>query len=110
MQNGIELLISGRNGIYVAQKFNELEFPKPKNVFGIDDEQREILASGPEHEQYNDVWWEVLMNFKYIDENKYTWHLWQDDDLWIYCTELMTKEELDHFGFSDDFEFMDYDE
>jgi hypothetical protein len=75
----MDLLLDGNRGIYIPKQFidtygvNEWE--------GITQEQRDIL-SNPEHEDYFEVWQEVLENAFIIEDGiKHT--LYQDGDLWL---------------------------
>lgn len=95
--SGVELLLNDSRGIYIPQNFAE-NFNMDQ--WGVRDEDRDILLLGPndaENEWYWEVWENVLSNASYIDEKGNHWHLWQEGDLFAYCSELMTDEEYVNF-------------
>ena len=84
-----ELLLDDHHGIYIPQFFAEEFF----GFDGIDQEDIEICRAGPDHEHYWEAWDAILSNAYSIDKHGHEWRLYQDGDLWIYCDELMTKED-----------------
>lgn len=91
--SGIELLLDSNRGTYIPQAFAEQCGEK----WGLTDKQKEVLAD-PDHEWYWETWTEVLDNATCTVDGK-TYHLHQDGDVWAYCRELMSPEEIsDFFG------------
>lgn len=81
-----ELLLDENRGIYIPQVFaKECHFWEC-----FDDEQKDILLSGPENELYWDVWTEVLDNAFLIHNGK-KWTLYQDGDLWAIPEEITAE-------------------
>lgn len=77
-------VIDGHHGIYLPQQFAK---SFDLDEWNVDKEDIEILLAGPDHENYWDVWDDVLANARYTDANGVEWALWQDDDLFAYPTE-----------------------
>ena len=78
----MELYADGARGVYIPQFF--AESVKRECVENVSDEDWAILAAGPDHELYWDVWTSVLDNAVLTgpsDGRKLT--LWQDGDLWL---------------------------
>lgn len=95
--SGLELLLNDSRGIYIPQNF-AVHFNM--DHWGVRDEDRDILLLGPndaENEWYWEVWESVLNNASYVDDKGNRWVLWQEGDLFAYCTELMTDEEYAEF-------------
>lgn len=91
--NGQVLLLDSHRGIYIPQNFAEMF-----NYWqGISKEDKDILLYGPEHQDYWNVWDDVLCMAFYVDENENTWELHQDQDLWAVCTALMSEVEYSEF-------------
>lgn len=59
-----ECVVDGHYGVYIPQTFAE-RYPE-----WLDDEEREILLAGPEHEDYWDVWDEVT-SWEFEDKSLY---------------------------------------
>ena len=98
--DAVILMVSDHHGQYVPQQF--LRYIE--GVAGwknIKDEDRSILETGPEHEQYWDAWDKVLDQAQFLADNGDVYTLWQDGDLWAYCFERMTDEEKHNLGFND---------
>ena len=100
--NAVTLILSDARGVYiprdfVTDKYNEITVDHCK-AWGIKDEDAEILASGPDHEYYWETWDDVLSNAQYTDEEGNKYFLNQDGDLWAFCYERMTYEEMSNFG------------
>ena len=68
-----DIIVNGQHGQYVPQVFAE-RFPE-----WLDDEERDILLAGPEHENYLDVWNDVIF-YEYYDQFIY---LGESGDLFI---------------------------
>lgn len=69
------LLVDGCAGIYVPQRFAQ---NYDMRFWGVSVEAEAVLLSGPDHEDYWEVWDEVLMECGVGGD----WRLWQDGDLW----------------------------
>jgi hypothetical protein len=94
--NNIELYADSNRGIYIPQHFIE---SCTEGWSGISDENRAILAAGPEHEHYWDAWESVLdsARFKLADGRVFSLH--QDGDLWAIALDNLTDaERLEFFG------------
>ena len=81
------LLLDGSRGVYIPQKFAE-NYTYDKDEYvpffkwqGIDEENRHILLSGPDHIEYWDAWEEVLCLAYFIDQYDVRHTLEQDGDL-----------------------------
>lgn len=90
--SGLHLLISDSNGVYIPQIF-ATRFEN----WGVKPLDAALLAGGPQTEFYWDAWQDILDAASYTDENGNEWRLWQDGDLWAWCEELMSDEELLNF-------------
>lgn len=74
------VLLDESRGIYIPQMFIRRE----AHVWqGVSDDNKAILASGPDHPEYQDAWDEVLQNAIHIDDEGITWRLEHDGDLWM---------------------------
>ena len=78
-----ECVVDGHHGVYIPQTFAEW-YPE-----WLDDEEREILLAGPEHEDYWDVWDEVTSR-ECADQSLY---LGESGDVFI-LTDSPLNEEL----------------
>ncbi len=87
------LLIDSRHGIYVPKRFAE-DFDHSKWQ-GLDKVDWNVLKN-PDHEWYWEEWETVLNNGTCL-QDRYTYRLHQDGDLWAYCDELMSDEEYENF-------------
>lgn len=100
--DAVNLILSDARGVYIPRDFvtdgyNKVAVDHCK-AWGIEDEDAEILAAGPDHEYYWETWDEVLSSAQYVDKEGNKYFLWQDGDLWAFCYERMTKEEKSNFG------------
>jgi hypothetical protein len=75
------LLISDQWGIYIPQRFAELEFESPLDIVSNADEFA-ILEDGPDHEWYWEAWETVLRTCIMRDRDGLDYYLYQDGDLW----------------------------
>jgi hypothetical protein len=73
-----ELIIDDSRGIHIPQFF-ATHFDM--DAWGVSDEQKQVLMSGADTEEYWDVWDEVLRNATYNDGKGHTWTLEQDGDV-----------------------------
>lgn len=90
MKPSITLLLDGSRGVYLPRDFANLFDTKVWQ--GISPHNVTVLLQGPDHPHYWEVWDEVLDTAFYMsDQDKYT--LYQDDDLFTLCAELMSDEE-----------------
>lgn len=100
--NAVTLILSDARGIYIPRAFvtdnyNEVAVDHCA-AWGIDHEDADILASGPDHEFYWETWEDVLNYAQYTDEEGNKYFLSQDGDLWAFCYERMTEKEKSNFG------------
>jgi hypothetical protein len=89
------ILLCGDKGIYIPQAFVQ---SYPTEVWGISEEDADILKEGPEGEYYNEVWSNVLDNAvmqSLIKGLHYT--LYQDGDLYIVPSNYEWSDEQDQF-------------
>lgn len=93
--SGCKLIVDGAAGIYVPQYF--IEGIHPGVWEGIETWAAASLFYGPDDEEYWNAWYEVEMNAHFIDEDGHTWILYQDQDLFLVCADLMTEEEKKTF-------------
>ena len=92
--SGIQILVSDHHGIYIPQVFAE-KF----NWSGSNIDDLETIEKGPEAEWYWEAWENVINDSFHNDKDGNSWRLYQDGDLFAYCSELMTDEEYkDFFG------------
>lgn len=94
MSDGIKLLADSARGIYIPQY---AESALCDGWVNWDNETRAILACGPENPEYWDAWCEVLDRLEYTDNAGNVWRLYQDDDLFAVCSELLTDSEYESF-------------
>ena len=88
-----ELAVDGYHGIYIPQTFAE-RFPD-----WLDDDEKDILLSGPEHEEYWDVW----NNVSFREHEEQSLYLGESGDVFIISDSPMqmlieaweSSEELD---------------
>lgn len=97
--SGIHLLLSDAHGIYIPHQFANFvaTLEHPDGWHNVTFEECQILTDGPEHEEYWDVWCDVLDNATYTDASGNIWRLYQDGDLFAFCESLMTDEEYENF-------------
>lgn len=95
MTNAIKIIANSAMGIYIPQHAAE----SLVSGWTISDTDREILAAGPDNENYWDTWHTVVQNAEYTDTNGNVWRLYQDGDLFACCDSLMSDQEyVDFFG------------
>jgi len=83
-ENKTEVLIDGAVGRYIPMKFiTDFYDPHPRWV-GVDPEDRDIVANGPDTEGYDEAWETVLLQARYMDKDGREWQLWLDGDLFVY--------------------------
>ena len=90
--SGCDIVLSDRHGVYIPQMFAE-SLEGSKSWEGYDPKDVEILLRGPNVDGYWETWQNILDNACYVDPKGNRWHLHQDGDLFVYCWELMTREE-----------------
>lgn len=96
--SGMELLLDGNRGVYIPRYFADIVNSAVTDGWsGIDEEDLNIISSGPDHEHYWDAWDSVMSRAKFTDSKGNDWHLYQDGDLWLYCESLMTDNEYEDF-------------
>jgi len=93
--SGCDIVLSDRHGVYIPQMFAE-NLEGSKSWEGYDPKDVEILLRGPNVDGYWETWQNILDNACYVDPKGNRWHLHQDGDLFVYCWELMTREEKEN--------------
>ena len=73
-------LLDGARGQFLPQAYAQ-HYRHVGGIYGIDDDAWDILAVGPEHEQYWDTWADVLDTAE-LHSNEGTFTLHQDGDLY----------------------------
>lgn len=86
-----ELFLDGCRGIYIPRDFAAMIALDDWN--GIYEEQLSILKRGPDHENYFDVWDEIL---DYAETKKDGGTLYQDGDLWLIRTQAAIDTVNNH--------------
>lgn len=79
LENAI-LIVDEIHGIYVPKAFSRTV--GHNMVTGATIEQFSILESGPDHEEYWEVWDEVLNDVIITDRNGMQYTLYQDGSVW----------------------------
>jgi len=77
------LLVDGRFGIYVPQRFAELYGELAVSKGGIKQAQVDVLLRGVGESNYWDTWDDVMQTFSYVLHKGKTLLLQQEDDLWM---------------------------
>lgn len=91
-QSNVTLLCNENNGINIP--FIMAQRLKDAGWTNITSEDVEIINQGVEHDQYWDVWEEILSNAEYHDNStSQVFKLHQDGDLWAYCPASLTPSE-----------------
>jgi len=93
--SGCDIVLSVRHGVYIPQMFAE-SLEGSKSWEGYDPKDVEILLRGPNVDGYWETWQNILDNACYVDSKGFRWQLHQDGDLFVYCWELMTREEKEN--------------
>lgn len=99
--SGVKLIIDGCVGWHMPSVFVEKFDLEMWNMGKLDLCEIIDILSDREHEYYNEMWVDVIDNLTFTDENNNNWSLYQDDNLFAICYELMTEEEKESFGFVD---------
>lgn len=103
----VKLLFDGNRGTYIPRDFaEEIDHSQFTGYTQEDVEELSRIGNtdyenlGPDDTQvYWDIWDKILCSAKHTDEQGYVWELYQDQDVWMYCEELMSEEEKDNlFG------------
>lgn len=79
-----EVLIGSSVGRYIPQKFANDFYILNMRWVGADPEDITIIRKGPDTEDYDDAWANVLNDARYLDKDGREWKLWQDCDLFVY--------------------------
>jgi hypothetical protein len=96
--NGIVILLDEVRGIHIPRDFARECLSLP-GWTGVDEETREILLAGYEHEHYWEAWDDVLGSATFTALHGFKYALHQDGTLFAYCLERMTLEEKEGLGF-----------
>lgn len=97
MSAGIEIFADDSRGIYIPQHFAKAH---NKDVWNFTDcwpDSLTVITGDVMQEGYWDAWHDVIDNAFCIDENNNKWTLYQDGDLFVICSDLMTEEESKEF-------------
>ena len=96
MSKGHILLIGDNQGIFIPQTFAE-RYSDSWNLGNSD--ALDILKEGPDHPEYWESWECVLNEATFKDNDNNYWRLYQDGDVWMFCSELMKDDEYENlFG------------
>jgi len=83
----MDLLCDSHHGVYIPQIMGERM--AAAGWQGLEPDDLQTLAAGPDHEWYWDSWDRILNNAEWRDpDTGETWRLLQDGDLWAYTGEL----------------------
>lgn len=97
--DNVILMLDESRGTHIPKKFTEnFTIGGDDGWQGITDEQVEIL-SDPHHDDYWEVWEEVLRDATYTPECGKVYNLYQDGSLFAVCYAEMTDEENQNMGF-----------
>ena len=84
MMEKVILYANDSMGRYIPKIFAESISLDKCFLFGIEEEDLNILRSGPDDDLYWDTWDQILNNGKvYLKETGQTFTLYQDGDLWL---------------------------
>lgn len=75
-----KLYADSARGIYIPQYFAESVY---RTKCDTPDEDLDLLAQGPEQDDYWDIWSDVLDSCVLTDSDGIEWTLHQDGDLWL---------------------------
>jgi hypothetical protein len=95
MSKAIDILVSSNNGIYIPLHFSQIIMAELSNAvegWEYDSVSAEIVARGPDCEEYWEAWAQLLDTTVYRQDGK-VWRLHLDGDLFSYCQEAMTESE-----------------
>ena len=96
----IILLLSEERGVYIPRDFavDCYGIGENKNAkwHGVNEDDLKVLAEGPKHEDYWDIWSSVERDAYYEDADR-RWTLLLNGDLWALCPEAMTEMEKEQF-------------
>lgn len=101
--SSVELLVDCSLGVNIPKRFAtnfNFECVDGEGWHGVTKAQIGILKDA-DHDDYWDVWHDVLNSAFYIDKDGNKWYLYQDGDLFALCYDTMTKEEKRNFDFTD---------
>ena len=91
---GLILFCDSSSGRYIPKRF--IEEVDHECLSGVSKGDMKTLKN-PDDEWYWEAWDNVLNNAIVTDKHGNTYQLHHDGDLWLYCTELMTTEEVENF-------------
>lgn len=92
----VELLLSDNRGVYIPKDFISSFDMKQWNI-ELTDAEKEIMQD-PLNDLYWEIWQTIERDAKFTKDG-HEWRLFQDGDLFAYCSELMTEQERDElFG------------
>jgi hypothetical protein len=94
------LLLNDARGVFIPRDFANCwtsHDARAKNVSGVDTEQWDVLAAGPDCEPYWNVWDEVLNNAIVTADNGVKFTLYQSGDLWLIPEGMEWSDEKENF-------------
>jgi hypothetical protein len=95
------LWLNDSRGVFIPRDFANSFKERDKYVSGVDIEQWDVLAAGPECEPYWDVWDEVLNN-AVITAHDVRYTLYQGGDLWFIPEGMEWSDEKETFIWPDE--------
>jgi len=91
------LLLNDALGIYLPQKFASVFDDRDKRVTGVTADEWTVLEAGPDHDDYWDVWDDVVKDAIITDDVGVKYHLHQEGNCWLIPTGMEWNEEKDQW-------------
>jgi len=79
-----EVLLDGAHGRYIPMKFAHEFYMVDPRWIGVDPDDLDVVANGPDTEGYEEAWESILNHARYMDKDGREWKLWLDGDLFAY--------------------------
>lgn len=81
-----EHIVDSHHGIYSGQVFAQsIPF---EQISGMTKEDYDILLSGPDHENYIEVWADELQNVVVTGTDGKRWLVWENEGIFLYPEEI----------------------
>lgn len=96
MKEAIKIISDSAHGIYCPQHCAEVLLDDWFSTRELV-KARDVLLSGPDHEDYWEAWSYVEEHAEYTDSDDNLWRLYQDGDVFAYCIGLMDREAFEAF-------------
>ena len=93
-------ILDESRGIYIPRDFQREFLDGNEHLWNVTKEQSRILFD-PDHEDYWEVWDEVLSNAYYVDHDGNEWNLIQEGSVFLVCYDLMDEDDKANFGIID---------